>query len=339
MILIASARDDAHAKVVAGKLADRGAPCFWFDPSEFPAKVRITVSLEPDGRSAYMLEHEGGRVDLRGVRAIWHRRPGLPEPDNAVPDDGRREWVARESQEFLSGIWATTSCLQVPGLEHHRYAAENKLAQLLLAARVGFPIPRTVFGNRPESLLESYRRFAGGAITKVVSNPVVMRGDEEWSAFTLPLQRRQLGYYQGVRYAPIIIQEYVPKRIEIRATVVGSQVFAAAIHSQQSQRTRHDWRHYDFDKTPHEPHHLPDRVAELCVRLVRELHLNFGALDMVLSPAGEYVFLEINPNGQWAWIEDLTGLPISDAIADLLLSGGATEDRRIRGMPGLHHVR
>jgi glutathione synthase/RimK-type ligase-like ATP-grasp enzyme len=101
--------------------------------------------------------------------------------------------------------------------------------------------------------------------------------------------------------------------------VVGSQVFAAAIHSQISHRTRHDWRHYDFDRTPHEAHALPDRVSELCIELVRSLDLNFGAIDLVLTPGGDYVFLEINPSGQWLWIEELTDLPISEAIVDILV--------------------
>ena len=121
--------------------------------------------------------------------------------------------------------------------------------------------------------------------------------------------------------APLVIQEYVPKSLEVRATVVGSQVFAAAIHSQQSQRARHDWRHYDFDKTPHEAHTLPEGVSSLCIQLVQSLSLNFGAIDLVLTPDGRYVFLEINPSGQWLWIEELTDLPIGDAIADCLLRG------------------
>jgi glutathione synthase/RimK-type ligase-like ATP-grasp enzyme len=174
--------------------------------------------------------------------------------------------------------------------------------------------------------LDGFSKFQGAAITKVLSNPVVPRSadaDEEWSAFTRPIRRRDLAYHRTIRYAPVIIQEYVPKLLEVRATVVGSQVFAAAIHSQRSHRTRHDWRHYDFDRTPHEAHALPDRVSQLCIDLVQSLNLNFGAIDLVLTPDDEYVFLEINPSGQWLWIQELTELPIGEAIADLLMAGTA----------------
>jgi glutathione synthase/RimK-type ligase-like ATP-grasp enzyme len=109
--------------------------------------------------------------------------------------------------------------------------------------------------------------------------------------------------------------------VEIRATIVGNRVFAAEIHSQNSPKTRDDWRRYDFDNTPHLPHQLPLDMEQKCVDLVRHLNLNFGAIDLILTPQGEYVFLEINPNGQWGWIEELTGLPICAAIVDLLVGG------------------
>ena len=102
-------------------------------------------------------------------------------------------------------------------------------------------------------------------------------------------------------------------------------VFAAAIRSQESRLLRHDWRHHhEFASSQfYTAYRLPAKIERLCVRLVRALGLCFGALDLILTPQGEYVFLEVNPNGQWAWIEDFTGLPISDAIAELLMQGAA----------------
>ncbi|NJR75066.1 MAG: hypothetical protein HC773_18390 [Scytonema sp. CRU_2_7] len=120
---------------------------------------------------------------------------------------------------------------------------------------------------------------------------------------------------------PNDFQAYIPKRLELRITVVGQQVFAAEIHSQETNHTRYDWRRYDHHKTPYFPHELPPEVEQRCVQLVEKLGLCYGAIDMILTPDGRYVFLEINPNGQYLWIELATGLPISDAICDLLISG------------------
>ena len=126
----------------------------------------------------------------------------------------------------------------------------------------------------------------------------------------------------------MIFQAYVPKRFELRITVVGQQVFAAEIHSQHTNHTRHDWRRYDLDETPHFPHALPPDVAQRCIQLVQELGLCYGAIDMVLTPDDRYVFLEINPSGQYLWIEQLTGLPITDALCDLLIAGAQDSMRQ-----------
>lgn len=105
--------------------------------------------------------------------------------------------------------------------------------------------------------------------------------------------------------------------------MVGDKVFACEIHSQENQRTIDDWRHYNFDDlkdVKHLVHKLPSEVQDKCIRMADHFGLNFATFDLVLTPDGKYVFLEMNPNGQWLWIEDLTGLPISEAITDLLFT-------------------
>src|SRR5439155_26701150 len=145
-------------------------------------------------------------------------------------------------------------------------------------------------------------KLAGFAFHKTV-------GADTFTRYTEVVSKRDVGYAASLQYCPMILQAYVPKRLELRITVVGRQVFAAEIHSQQTHHTRHDWRRYDLVHTPHRPHDLPEDVRRLCLRLVERLGLCFGAIDMVLTPEGRYVFLEINPSGQYAWIEELTGLP------------------------------
>src|SRR5439155_11640005 len=93
-----------------------------------------------------------------------------------------------------------------------------------------------------------------------------------------------------------------------------------------TNHTKYDWRRYDLEQTPHLPHQLPDDVAQRCVALTERLGVRYGAVDLILTPDGRYVFLEINPNGQYLWIEELTGLPISDAIRDLLMQGHVSQD-------------
>jgi len=115
-----------------------------------------------------------------------------------------------------------------------------------------------------------------------------------------------------------LFQEYVSKSIELRITVVGDVFLAAAIHSQESKMSKIDWRRYDLDHTPHSPFELPSETKLKLRAFLDHFGLVFGAIDCVLRPDGEIVFLEVNPGGQWLWIEELTMLPIADSIAAYL---------------------
>jgi len=128
-------------------------------------------------------------------------------------------------------------------------------------------------------------------------------------------------HLESVRHGPTFLQGLVAKRRDIRVTVIGEQIFPAAIDSQAVEVARIDFRKADIMDLPHVPITLPEPVAHACVQLVKQLGLNFGAIDLIETPDGEYVFLENNPNGQWYWVEMITGQPMACAMADLLERG------------------
>lgn len=319
MILILSTDEDEHIAYITRKLDLLGKKYLCFDPADFPSQAEVLVSYNHSGLVRKVLRHSRWELDLGTVTAIWDRRPRLPEAAPEVKDE-HRKWVSDNSGYFIAGVWDTLDCLWVPGKRRDWQAAIEKTLPLTLAVQLGFRIPRTLVTNSPEEFLKFYSECGGSLISKSRQGRIFKDG-ESHAAFTHLIRRRDAANYHLIRYAPVIFQEYIPKRIELRVTVVGSQVFAAEIRSQDNRSTRHDWRHYDLDHTLHMKHTLPQKIKELCVSLLRALNLSFGAIDLILTPDGDYVFLEINPNGQWAWIEDLTGLPISSAIAELLACG------------------
>ena len=110
------------------------------------------------------------------------------------------------------------------------------------------------------------------------------------------------------------------KQYELRVTVVGEDVFAAKILSQDlpEDKGKIDWRQgYDHGLS-FSACILPDNISNKCIMLVHALGLNFGCIDLIVKPNGEYVFLECNPNGQWLWLELATGMKISYSIANFL---------------------
>ena len=318
-ILILSNADDAHVPPVARKLDARGERYLRLDPASFPADAAATVAYGPNGIERRTLRHADGVLDLSDVKSVWLRRPGRP---GTGADPRYRDWSLETWSQFLQGLWATMDCLWLPGDVAAQRAAERKVSQLALAARLGWRIPRTVTTSEPREVLDFYEACGGRIIAKAaVPHELKGRGGEEREPYTRPVRRRDLISLGALRHAPVTFQEYVAKRAELRVTVVGERVFAAEIDSQASARTQHDWRHYDNDRARYSVHALPPAVAARCVTVTRALGLCYGAIDLILTPGGEYVFLEINSNGQWVWVEELTKLPIAEAIAGLLAAG------------------
>ena len=171
--------------------------------------------------------------------------------------------------------------------------------------------------NSPSEARRFIKNLKGDVIVKPLSGGFVPDDTNPTSIFTNILKPKDMEHLNNVRYTPTLFQEYISKSVEIRTTVVGNKVFAAEIHSQLNPNSLHDWRH-DVLNIPHKIHQLPEDIAQKCLALVRSFNLNFGAIDMILTPEDHYIFLELNPNGQWAWIEDLTGLPIAAALIDVL---------------------
>ncbi|MFI6810886.1 MvdC/MvdD family ATP grasp protein [Nonomuraea sp. NPDC050328] len=307
MILVLTRDDDEHASHVVPLLRQRGAEVVRHDPASFPRSSRMAVAFERDGAAARRLDG----LDLREVRSIWLRRPGEPVPHDFA-DPSVRAYVRDELRAFVGTSWDDPGPRTVPGGRRVIDHAARKQHQLPAAARAGLEIPATLITNDPEEFLGFYDRFHGKVITKPVHLPARGR-------LTRPVAPSEVGYAGALRYCPVIVQEYVDKRVELRVTVVGERVFAAEIDSQANHLTAHDSRDDRLGRTPYRPVRLPAAVERSCLALTRALGLAYGAIDLIVTPDGRHVFLEINPNGQYLWVERRTGLPISEALCDLLL--------------------
>ncbi|MCZ4556960.1 hypothetical protein ABIC28_002589 [Rhodococcus sp. PvR044] len=319
-ILVLTQPGDPHAEAVVDLLDSRGATVTVFDPAEFPSTTTLSLRYTAAGRLRRGLCRDGELVDLDSVDAVWFRRPQDPRAHAGITDPAVREYVEQECDAFAAGVWDDLDALAVPGTRSAIRLAARKPSQLALAGRLGFELPPTIITTEPDEFLDFWDENEGRVITKPLQRPWLRRGDESYARMAELATTVDVAAAESMRLCPLIVQGYVPKRVELRVTVVGTVVFAAEIHSQQSNHTRLDWRCYDPSATRYAVHTLPADVARRCVLLVAELGLRYGAIDLIVTPDGRYVFLEINPSGQWLWIEHATGLPISSALASLLLS-------------------
>ncbi|MGW0045619.1 MvdC/MvdD family ATP grasp protein [Rhodococcus sp. NPDC003348] len=320
-VLVLTQPGDTHAAAVVRHLHAAGAEVTVFDPAEFPAAATLSLAVTSTGRVRRTLTRGPDRVDLDAVDAVWFRRPGDPVAHGETTDPAIKEYVEQECEVFAAALWDDLDALAVPGTRADIRSAGRKQTQLRLAGRLGFELPPTLVTTDPDAFLDFWDAHEGRVITKPLQRSWLVRGDESYARMAEPATTTDVAAADAVRLCPMIVQAYVPKRVELRVTVVGTEVFAAEIHSQDANHTRLDWRCYDPSTTRYGVHTLPEDIRRRCVLLVAELGLRYGAIDLILTPAGHYVFLEINPSGQWLWIEDATGLPICASIADLLRSG------------------
>ncbi len=320
MILILTVPVDPHADRVERKLRERKLDVFRFDPARFPAEAALSLHYDPRGTASVTLRVDGTRIDLGATTTAWYRRPRRPVAHLEIADVVARTFVEEESTTVVQDAWASLPIAWMPAPRHVLRWAQRKATQLRIAGQLDFELPPTLISNDPADVLAFYQQHNGQVVSKLAGFTHVPEIDRAFARYTEVISTRDIGYADGIRFCPMIFQAYVPKRVELRVTVVGTDVFTAEIASQATHHTRHDWRHYDPTATPISQHVLPLDVTERCIELVGHLGLRYGAIDLVLTPDGRYVFLEINPNGQYLWIEDATGLPISDAICDLLAS-------------------
>ncbi len=314
MILIVTNREDLTADFVIMEMQKRGLSYIRFNTEDFPLNAVSTVG---EDYATLRLEKSSKEISLDNVESVWYRRPVAPGFTNDF-EPGSKTFIARESSDFLLGIWRGLKCRWINHPDNLRLAS-GKVEQLSRMRKMGLRVPRTVITNDPKAASEFYSANCGKVIAKPVSTNHGELDGHEFILYTNLVSNQSLALLDTVRYSPVIFQERVEKISDIRVTVVGSQVFATEIHSQSLASAQLDWRH-DALNLRHTPYKLPDHIEDQCLRLVRSYGLIFGTIDLVRTIA-DYVFLELNPNGQWGWIEIMTGQPISKQLI-AMLSGG-----------------
>ncbi|MER7007502.1 MvdC/MvdD family ATP grasp protein [Dactylosporangium sp. NPDC000555] len=331
-ILVVTDYIDAHADRLIALLRERGAEPVRLNSSDLTAGL---TGRPPHGVTLHLPE-AGKTVDLAGLTSIWWRKPG---PFGLRPDldERQREFAMEETGHAVLGLLGTLGARWVSHPDAIRRAG-YKAEQLHRAEALGFTVPRTLITTDPEAARGFLDECGGQTVYKVLSDPYLAasrhaergghgrheHGRHGWHkppdnlfVATTPVTAATLGDGEAVRAVPCQFQERLPIASELRVTVIGDEVFAAEVVAGTM-----DWRLPGADATWRAAA-LPDAVAARCVALTRGYHLEFGAVDLIRTPDGRLVFLEINPNGQFLFVEDrVPELRLGDAMAALLMRGG-----------------
>jgi glutathione synthase/RimK-type ligase-like ATP-grasp enzyme len=315
---------DVHADVVIQCLHNKGAYVHRLNTEDFPKELNLSLEDAGQGFTGHIEATGCDDLDIKQLTSVWYRRPEPSLVLDQFNDQQVKRFVRDESQAALANLYELTECFWVSPPDMIR-KARHKLYQAQVAWRLGFRLPRTLVTTVPCEAERFYHQCNGQIVIKSLSGAQLVYDRGQLAAafglYTTRVPATALSSIESVRFCPVFLQEYIPKQIEIRTTVVGRRVFSAAIDSQTHPLAMDDWKRVNYTEIPHHPYKLTQALEQRCIKLVEALGLAFGAIDLILTPEGKFIFVEINPNGQWLWIEEVTCQYISDAVSELLIAG------------------
>lgn len=302
---------DVHAQSVLRELARAGeSDACILDFRDVPQRITVDMAISNAHGSGFALTLPGGRrLHLEQVRSFWWRRPqAFMLPGGMAPH--AQHFALTELATAFQGMWQASEALWVNNIVRDA-AAAHKPWQLEIARRIGLSIPDTLITTDPAQV----RAFWEARRGEVIYKPF-LQTFHSWRE-TRKLKAEELALLDSVRVAPVIFQSLVPGAADLRVTVIGTEIFPAAVDLQRMEY-KLDVR---LNQQAYQRHDLPSAVGEKLLMLMRRLGLEYGAIDLRLTPDGEYVFLEVNPAGQFLFVEHACGLPISAALASHLAAG------------------
>lgn len=192
------------------------------------------------------------------------------------------------------------------------YRAENKLYQLQCAQNVGLPTPKTFVGNiLPEGITP-----ANKYIVKSLDTALFYDESQEYFTYSSVVGGNELAE-SNIKDAPIILQEFLEDKRDIRVTVIGNKLFPVGI-TKSGENIYGDWRKNAKEFLQYKPELLPDDISNSIMKLMNELGLLFGGVDLAFSN-GKYYFIEVNPTGEWGWLSQYGAIPLEKAIVNELV--------------------
>lgn len=299
---------------------------YLLDPSRFPSEMVISLSLENDAELSGFVEVlnlstsclKTVRLSVTEIDVAWYIREG-PAGSTAEESSLEERFIRNESRGALRSFFSTLACIWINHPETMDRIASNKLYQQQVARRVGLMTPITLLSNDPDSVV-SLSSQKNGLLLKSIGYTKLDDGGQ-YFLYSQHVSHQEISQSaSAIRRCPVFSQEYVEKQYEHRVMVIGNRILSCRIDSQASDMTRIDWRHYDFGKVEHLQVELPHETKKKLHHFMDAIGLKYGAIDLIETPDGSFVFLEVNPSGQWGWIADLAGLPIPEAVVEMLVS-------------------
>lgn len=314
MLLIITSESDFAADYLILRLIERNLPYVRIN-SEHLAQLSVSFQIKNGKCKRDFVSLNGQVTDLSEIKSVWYRRSIDPLPDVSI-SPAQQRFVAGELRHLWTGLVLDPTIKWVNPIEKV-YVGEHKVFQLRLACQLGLLVPETLISSKADVLSEFVTQV-DGAICKPIFHGLFIDGQDRYSIYTHRVSNIHLSDQSSIDLCPVFVQEEIKRSADIRVTFIGEQCFAVRITSDDPRLI--DWR-IPGKKLHNTIIDLNQDVKKKCLFMMQIMGLKYAAFDFIETPSGELVFLEVNPTGEWAWLEDQLGIPMRDAFIDLFYGG------------------
>lgn len=315
MLLILSNSRDATVDYLAPILRQNGIEFLRFDTDTALQDIQFHYAA---GRPILRFERKEYHPSQFGT--VWYRRPEeLKAP--FLDSSPESKFIGDEWAEALEGFFAHISLKRWINHPSCNFCASHKLEQLSSAQSIGLLVPDTLVTHDEQQLLDFAARHPRGIITKPMATGYVKRPDDQMDSliYTNVVSADHLSHLDDLGTCPTLFQELIEKRSDVRINILDYTVHAVELIAKEADGAqRCDIRRNNMDDVAYRPIAIPRPIQEKLMALLVQYNLRFAAIDMAITVDGQWYFFEINPNGQWAWLDLVAGTNIADAFVDVL---------------------
>lgn len=318
ILIITHTEDNNCVELVTEALEQLGAEVVRFDIDKYPLETSLTSEFFENEWHTHLTEGDKKhRID--DITALWFRRAyNLGRGLSGEIDKKFLGAALGELRQTLFGMTESMPCYHFGKMSQYR-RMDSKEEQLKVANHLGLKIPQTCITNDPQTAKEFVKKCKDGAIAKMQSGFAIYEEGVEHVVFTNIVDENTLEEIDTLRYCPMQFQELIPKEKELRVTIVGDKVFSFEIDSQKIENAKVDWRKEGVELIEDwKPHTLPEEIENKLLALMDFYGIDYGAIDLILTPEQQYYFLEVNAAGEFFWIDRLCDGAISKQIAEVL---------------------
>ena len=317
MILIFSQQNEDSTNQVIDWLLYKNHPFIRLNTSDILDAEKFSIILNNDGANIFLKIH-GKELNINNIGSVWFKR--WWEVLSLNEDIKNLEFKSALNKNINIEIKSISSYLfwklrDRYWLNYFDNVHISKLIQMEIAINIGLSIPNTIISNMQDDFI-SFLQKNPETITKPINEALSYK---EYAFYTSSINMEDISWYEKKMF-PSMLQKKVKKAFEIRVFFLDEYFYPIAIFSQQNDNTEIDSRKIDFSNPIRMvKYNIPMDLQIKLKKMAKLLNLNSGSFDLIKTDAGDYVFLEINPVGQFGFVSAIYNNCIEKDIANWLI--------------------